>query len=410
MEQIIFSEIKKTAKELFERGFIRSGYIAAKSEDGIVITKPNTEFANVTEEMAVFVNDKNIESLDGNFRAAAVILFCAIRQDKKVGAAAIVDSDNILKFSSKRKTIKPILDDMTQINGITVKCASANTAAEVVSALSGMRNSCFLPDAGAVVTGRDLKEVANAVLVLDKAAHAELLAENKGGTEPIPIFFSIIEHTVFKLKYSKLDQKSKKKEAAGEERKSAITTPELAKIAQDIKDAGVKLLEENLVQGTWGNISVRVDDTYMLATPSGLDYVDLKPEQMAKVNIETLEWEGSDKPTSEKGIHSALLKGDKSCNAVVHTHPHYGCIIAAIGKDLPVPEKYQSILGKTVKCAKYGTPSTQKLVNNTVEAIGDGCACILKNHGAFVRGKDLDTAFEIYRALEDACRDYLLNA
>lgn len=409
MNQDIFSEIKSTAKELAGRGFIRSGYIAKKSDDGIFITKPNTDFANMSEDMVTFVNDKNIENLEGNFRAAAVILFCAIKQDKKVGAAAIVDSENILAFSSKHKTIKPILDDMTQINGITVKCAAANTAAEVVSALSGMRNSCFLPDAGAVVTGRDLKEVGSAVLVLDKASHAEIIAESKGGTEPIPFMFAFLEHMVYKLKYSKMDSESKKKASAGEAKPSAITTPELKKIAQDIKDAGMKLLEENLVQGTWGNISVRVDDTHLLATPSGLDYVTLKPEQMAKVNMETLEWEGSNKPTSEKGIHSALLKGNKNCNAVVHTHPHYGCIVATIGKDMPVPEKYQPIFGKTIKCAKYGSPSTQTLVNNVVAAMGDGQACILKNHGAFVRGKDLNEAFDIYRALEDACREYLTN-
>ena len=30
-------------------------------------------------------------------------------------------------------------------------------------------------------------------------------------------------------------------------------------LRQLVKDTGVKLLEENLVQGTWGNISVRLD-------------------------------------------------------------------------------------------------------------------------------------------------------
>jgi Ribulose-5-phosphate 4-epimerase and related epimerases and aldolases len=40
-------------------------------------------------------------------------------------------------------------------------------------------------------------------------------------------------------------------------------------IRQMVKDAGVKMLEENLVQGTWGNISIRLDKTRMLVTPSG---------------------------------------------------------------------------------------------------------------------------------------------
>ncbi|MBR2918589.1 MAG: class II aldolase/adducin family protein, partial [Clostridia bacterium] len=38
----------------------------------------------------------------------------------------------------------------------------------------------------------------------------------------------------------------------------------------------------------------------------------------------------------------------------------------------------------------------------------DSKACFLGNHGVIVMGKDLEDAFKICRALEDACRDYLL--
>ena len=75
-----------------------------------------------------------------------------------------------------------------------------------------------------------------------------------------------------------------------------------------IKDAGVQMLAENLVQGTWGNISVRIDEKHMLCTPSGLDYVDLTVDDMSVVDIDTLEWVGSKKPTSERKIHAAILR------------------------------------------------------------------------------------------------------
>ena len=145
----------------------------------------------------------------------------------------------------------------------------------------------------------------------------------------------------------------------------------------------------------------------MLATPSGIDYVMLKPEQMAKVNMETLEWTGTNKATSEKGIHAILLKGDKNINATIHTHPFYGCILAAMGKAMPVPEKYQDVLGKEIPCAKAALPGTSGLVKNVAAAIGDAPACFMGHHGVMVRGKDLEDAFAICRALEDACRDYL---
>ncbi len=415
MNELIVANISKYASMLAQKKYLQSGYIAVKDGDGIVITNPRIDYSDVKEENLTFVNDKNIETLEGNFRAAAVILFCAIRQDKNASAAAIVDSDSIVEFSKKRKTLMPILDDMAQVCGMSIKCAQKNVASDVVSALSGQRNCCLLPEAGAVVTGRTLDEVFTATLVLDKACNAEILAESKGGTQHMSAFNALLEHVVFKLKYSKANQKQQKAAESGEEDKqeekqTAVISDLEKKVAQDIKDAGVKLLDENLVQGTWGNIAVKLDDKFMLATPSGLDYVMLQPEQMAKVDMETLEWTGTNKATSEKGIHAVLLKGDANVNATIHTHPFYGCILAAMGKSMPVPEKYREILGNEIPCAKAALPGTKGLVKNVSEAIGNAPACFMAHHGVMVRGKDLEDAFAICRALEDACRDYLTDA
>lgn len=412
MNELIVANVNKYARMLAEKKYLQSGYIAVKQDDGIVITNPKIDYKNVKEEDLTFVNDKNIETLEGNFRAAAVILYCAVRQDKNAGAAAIVDSDSTVAFSSKRKTLMPILDDLAQVCGTSIKCAAKNVASDVVAALSGQRNVCLLPDAGAVVTGRTLDEVFTATLVLDKACNAEILAESKGGTDHMNAFYAFLEHVVFKLKYSKTNQKQQKAAETGteekkEERQTAVVTDEEKKIAQDIKDAGVRLLDENLVQGTWGNIAVRLDAKYMLATPSGIDYVMLQPEQMAKVDMQSLEWTGTNKATSEKGIHAILLSKGDGINASIHTHPFYGCILAAMNKAMPVPEKYQDILGKEIPCAKPALPGTNGLVKNVAAAIGDAPACFMAHHGVIVRGKDLDDAFAICRALEDACRDYL---
>lgn len=414
MTEQIVANISKYANLLASKGYLQSGYIAVKHEDGIVITKrvEDGDYSNLGKDDMMFVNDKNIESLEGNFRAAAVILFCAIRQDNKAGAAAIVDSDSIVKFSSKRKTLMPILDDLAQVCGVSIKCAAKNVGADVVSALAGQRNSCFMADAGAVVTGRTLDEVATATLVLDKACNAELLAESKGGTQHMNVVAAYLEHIVFKMKYSKTNQKQQKalesgEETSVEEKPSAVVSDEDKAVAQAIKDAGVRLLEENLVQGTWGNIAVKIDDEYMFATPSALDYVMLQPHQMAKVNIKTLEWSGTNKATSEKGVHAILLSNNDGITATIHTHPFYGCILAAMNKPMPVPSEYQHILGKEIPCAKPALPGTSTLVKNVGKAIGDAPACFLGHHGVIVRGKDLDSAFEVCRALEDACKAYL---
>ena len=413
MNQQIVSNISKYAGMLSKEGFTECGYLAVKADGGMYITNAYSVFENLTAEDITFVTNKTVTDLDGNFRAAALILFSVFKNNADLGAAAIVDSKSIVDFSAKRKTLTPLLDDMAQIDGISVRCAKQNNAVEVIMALSGLRNACFLPEAGAVVTGRTLDEVYTASLVLDKACNCYLLAERKGGVHPHSLLNAVLEHVVYKLKYSKKNQDSQKaaeegKEVHTEERPSAIITDEQKALAQAVKDAGVRLLEENLVQGTWGNIAVRCGDKHMLVTPTALDYIMLQPSQMAVVNLEDGEWEGSNKPTSERKMHAALLNAHADVNATIHTHPFYGCVLAAMGKDLPVPEQYRDVLGDTVPCAKAALPGTKKLVKNVTSAIGDSKACFLGNHGVIVMGKDLEDAFKICRALEDACRDYLL--
>lgn len=412
--------IAKYAKLLHSKGYLTSGYIAVKEckdgSNGIRITEAHADFDNIGKEETKFVDDKNIAKLEGNFRAAAVILLCALRQDKHADAAAIVDSDSILAYSKKRVALGPVLDDMAQVCGISVKCASKNVAAEIIPSLGGLRNACFMPDAGAIVTGRTLEEVYTCALVLDKACNCALLADAKGGAKTMPKLNALLEHVVYKLKYSKTNQKQQAAQEGGEVKKeddkqctTAIVTDEEKRIAKEIKDAGLRMLEEKLVQGTWGNIAVKLDDTHMLATPSGIDYILLEPEQIAKVNLDTLEWEGLNKATSEKGMHAVLLKGE-GIGATMHSHPFYGCILAAMDRALPVPEKYRDILGDEIPCAAAALPGTKKLIKNVESTIGDAPACFLAHHGVIARGKDLEDAFRIYRALEDACRDYLLDA
>ncbi|MDE5549364.1 MAG: class II aldolase/adducin family protein, partial [Clostridia bacterium] len=57
------------------------------------------------------------------------------------------------------------------------------------------------------------------------------------------------------------------------------------RLRQVIKDSGVTLLNENLVQGTWGNTATRLDEDHMLVTPTGLDYIALTPEAMPVVRL-----------------------------------------------------------------------------------------------------------------------------
>ena len=159
-------------------------------------------------------------------------------------------------------------------------------------------------------------------------------------------------------------------------------------IREKLKDCGIRLLRAGLVQGTWGNLSMRLDGQYMIVTPSGIDYRRLRPEDMVKVNIRSLQYEGELKATSEKGIHGGIYAARPEINAVIHTHSKY-------------------FFGSEVGLARYGLPGSEQLQKNTLDALGNNYGCILAAHGMVCAGKSLDEAFSLCRALEEYCRKYI---
>ena len=180
------------------------------------------------------------------------------------------------------------------------------------------------------------------------------------------------------------------------------------KLREALVDYGIRLVKEGLVQGTWGNISVRLDEKYMLVTPSGLDYLRLTPSDMVKINIDTLEYEGDLKPTSEKGLHAGLYQKRPDLGAVIHTHSKYCCMFAAARKPLPIEEaKMQEVFGAEVPLAGYGLPGSKRLMKNTVAAFGGGMGAIMTAHGMICGGRDLDDAFENCRKMESCAECYI---
>ena len=110
-----------------------------------------------------------------------------------------------LTVANMKLTIPPVLDDMAQIVGPTAKSAKTGDADAIVKALKG-RSSCLLPGVGSVSTGKTLNEAYTACMVLDKAAHTLITAEAVGGCKPVGKIGAVLEHFVYRKKYSKANQ------------------------------------------------------------------------------------------------------------------------------------------------------------------------------------------------------------
>lgn len=176
-----------------------------------------------------------------------------------------------------------------------------------------------------------------------------------------------------------------------------------------IIEAGLKLVEQGLVSRTWGNISIKVNDSEMLITPSGKFYEDLTPEDLVLINFKTNKYDKSGiKPSSEFKMHSGIYKDRKAFNAIIHTHQMNASTCAAARREVPaVLDDLAQIVGPTVRCADYALPSTNKLVKATVKAMRGRNAVLMANHGAVCAGRDLGEAFVVCQVLEKGCKAFI---
>ena len=183
------------------------------------------------------------------------------------------------------------------------------------------------------------------------------------------------------------------------------------KISALLCDAGKRLLHSGLVSGTWGNLSHRVNDDWMIITPSGRDYELLTPEQMVLVNInEPIAPANQEdlKPSAESGLHALIYKNRNEIQAIIHTHSPNASTVAASRREVPpLLDDMTQIIGPSVRVAEYALPSMKKLAKCALKALTGRFAVLLANHGAVCLGRDMDEAFVVCEILEKSCRTFI---
>lgn len=172
-----------------------------------------------------------------------------------------------------------------------------------------------------------------------------------------------------------------------------------------LADTGRILLDRGLVARTWGNLSVRVADGFFLITPSGRNYEDLLPEDMALVNLSDLSWSGSLKPSSEKELHARIYRSRAGVGAVIHTHQPAASSLAAARRGF-TPEE-----GEPIPCVPYALPTTSRLARLVEKAVEDSPsnAVLLSNHGAVCMDTNIGAALSASIALEETAEAQVLS-
>ncbi|SDH50251.1 methylthioribulose-1-phosphate dehydratase [Actinokineospora alba] len=102
--------------------------------------------------------------------------------------------------------------------------------------------------------------------------------------------------------------------------------------AEELAEFTAKLYRRGWMEGTAGNISLRLPDGAALITASGVSKGELTAADTVRVSIADSRpvEPGRRQPSAETTIHTALYRRFAGCQAVVHAHPPYATAVAAI--------------------------------------------------------------------------------
>ena len=176
---------------------------------------------------------------------------------------------------------------------------------------------------------------------------------------------------------------------------------------ETVRAAGVKLVEEGLVAGTWGNVSLRLAGGFMAITPSGFDYLAMKAEDIVIVNLATGEATGG-KPSTEKKLHADIYRTRPEVNAVIHTHSMSASTVAAARREVPpILDDLAQIIGSSVRVAAYALPGTAAMGRSVLRALRGRMAALMANHGAIALGRTMEEALLAARIVEKGCRAFI---
>lgn len=179
-----------------------------------------------------------------------------------------------------------------------------------------------------------------------------------------------------------------------------------------VYEANMELPKRGLVTYTWGNVSgIDREKGLFVIKPSGVEYDELKPEDLVVMDLKGNQVEGDMNPSSDTKTHLVLYNKFPTIGGIVHTHSPYAVAWAQAGRDIPAyGTTHADYFYGPIPCARHLTQAEldEDYEMNTGNIIVEEFAkrgidpkavpaVICHSHGPFTWGKDAAQA--VYHAV-----------
>ena len=188
-------------------------------------------------------------------------------------------------------------------------------------------------------------------------------------------------------------------------------------LRDEIVRVGKLLYDRNLIVGTDGNISARLDAKRVLCTPSGLCKGLMTADQLIVVDLDGNRVGLPNaanrhlKPTSEMRMHLEAYRRRPEVMGIVHAHPPSVIAASIAGLDMArclIPEVIVTL--GVIPTTQYATPSSEENVHAIRELIAGHDAIILQRHGTLVVGNSPTDAYLKTETVDQMARVTLMLA
>lgn len=191
----------------------------------------------------------------------------------------------------------------------------------------------------------------------------------------------------------------------------------LYNLRKSVLEANLKLPKHGLVIFTWGNVSGIDRSSGLVAIkPSGVEYEDLKVDDIVVVDLEGKVVFGTLKPSSDTASHLYLYKQFQDVGGIVHTHSAWASTWAQAGRGIPVyGTTHADYFWGEVPCTRplSAEELSKDYEMNTGLVIAEAFrdidylnipAALVHGHGPFAWGSTVDEALHNAVVLEEVAK------
>ena len=177
--------------------------------------------------------------------------------------------------------------------------------------------------------------------------------------------------------------------------------PDEASARRDIVEAGRRLYMRGFVCANDGNLSARISDDTVIATPSGVSKGFMSEDELVKLSLDGTVLDGTAKPSSEIKLHLAVYRQSPALASVCHAHPPVSAAFAAAGValDKAFLQETVMLLG-VIPIVEYAPPGSAELAESAAALCCDYHGALLEHHGAVSWGSGVMQALYRMESIE----------